>query len=156
LVAPAGSGKTQTVINRVLHSVKSGTRPERILCLTFDNSAAGALKEKISEQLGSNSQNEFQITTLNSFGYRLLRELFPQEFKPVIEQNRNLPLNKETKEELASTPNGQIRHDALPSGLKYRFYSEFFGFLKNSLFDPRNIQPQAFADFMLANKTAEI
>jgi superfamily I DNA/RNA helicase len=147
-VAPAGSGKTQTIINRVLHSVKKGTKPERILCLAFDNSATGALRQKISEQLQSHeaSHNDFQITTLNAFGYRILRDYFPQEFKPVIEANRIWRLVKGVKEELAGTSQGRIRHDALPGGLKNRFYSEFFGFLKNSRFDPRNTSPQAFAD----------
>jgi len=31
LVAPAGSGKTQTVIHRVLSRIRDGTKPERIL-----------------------------------------------------------------------------------------------------------------------------
>jgi DNA helicase II / ATP-dependent DNA helicase PcrA len=70
--------------------VKKGARPERILCLTFDNSASRALKEKVDEQLASLnvSHKTFQITTLNAFGYRLLRENFPEEAKPVIESNR--------------------------------------------------------------------
>jgi DNA helicase II / ATP-dependent DNA helicase PcrA len=158
LVAPAGSGKTQTIINRVLHAVKKGARPERILCLTFDNSASRALKEKVDEQLASlnASHQTFQITTLNAFGYRLLREHFPEEAKPVIESNRIWRLVKEVKEALSSTPNGRLRHDALPATLKLRFYSEFFGFLKNSLFDPRNISPQEFADFMITEKAAEV
>jgi len=46
LVAPAGSGKTQTVVNRVLNLVKHGTHPDRILMLTFDTSAARALRDK--------------------------------------------------------------------------------------------------------------
>jgi DNA helicase II / ATP-dependent DNA helicase PcrA len=158
LVAPAGSGKTQTIINRVLHTVKNGRKPERILCLTFDNSATRALKEKVAEQLASlnDPRDDFQITTLNAFGYRLLREYFPSEFKPVIETNRIWRLIKEVKEGLASTPQGRLRHDALPSTLKNRFYSEFIGFLKNSLLDPRNISPQAFADFIITEKTAEV
>jgi DNA helicase-2/ATP-dependent DNA helicase PcrA len=158
LVAPAGSGKTQTIINRVLHAVKKGARPERILCLTFDNSASRALKEKVDEQLASlnASHHNFQITTLNAFGYRLLREHFPEEAKSVIESNRVWRLVKEAKEALASTPNGRLRHEALPATLKLRFYSEFFGFLKNSLFDPRAISPQEFADFMITEKAAEV
>jgi DNA helicase II / ATP-dependent DNA helicase PcrA len=158
LVAPAGSGKTQTIINRVLHAVKKGARPERILCLTFDNSASRALKEKVDEQLVSlnASHQNFQITTLNAFGYRLLREHFPEEAKPVIESNRVWRLVKEVKEALASTPNGRLRHEALPATLKNRFYSEFFGLLKNSLFDPRNVSPQEFADFMITEKAAEV
>jgi hypothetical protein len=42
MVAPAGSGKTQTIINRVLARIQAGMRPSRVLVLTFDNSAAQA------------------------------------------------------------------------------------------------------------------
>jgi DNA helicase-2/ATP-dependent DNA helicase PcrA len=158
LVAPAGSGKTQTLINRVLHSVKQGCKLERILCLTFDNSASRALREKIDEQLATLSlkQEEFQITTLNAFGFRVLRECFPQEFKQIIESNRVWRLIKEVKEELASTAEGRIRHDEIPSTLKFRFFAEFFGLLKNALFDPRSVDAQAFADFMVTSKNAEV
>ena len=73
LIAPAGSGKTQTIINRVQHLAQQGTRPERILCLTFDNSAVTALRDKVTDQLSALAapQHSFAISTLNSFGYRL-------------------------------------------------------------------------------------
>jgi DNA helicase-2/ATP-dependent DNA helicase PcrA len=145
LIAPAGSGKTQTIINRVLHLAKKGSRPERILCLTFDNSAASALREKVTEQLSNLAapQQKFAISTLNAFGYGLLRDHFSSEYKQIIEQGRAWRLIKELKETLASSsPDGQKRHDALPTSLRYRFYGEFFGLLKNSLFDPRSTVPQ--------------
>jgi DNA helicase-2/ATP-dependent DNA helicase PcrA len=158
LIAPAGSGKTQTIINRVLHLTKTGTKPERIICLTFDNSAAGALREKIAQQLEQLRipHNEFVISTLNAFGFRTLREHFPSERKEIIESARIWRLIKEVKDELASMPEGRIRHDALPSSLQFRFYREFFGYLKNSMFDPRDIVPQQFADFMFTSKSAEV
>jgi len=85
LAAPAGSGKTQTIVNRVLHS-RNRLKPQRILCLTFDNSATRALREKITEQLGSQgASHHFQVTTLNAFGYMILEENFPNEFKSIIE-----------------------------------------------------------------------
>lgn len=158
LIAPAGSGKTQTIINRVLHLAKKGTRPERILCLTFDNSAVSALREKVTEQLAGLSapHHNFQITTLNAFGFRLLRDHFAAEHKQIIEQHRVWRLVKELKETLASADEGRKRHDALPASLRLRFYSEFFGLLKNALFDPRSAAPQKFADFMLTSKSAEV
>jgi DNA helicase-2/ATP-dependent DNA helicase PcrA len=158
LLAPAGSGKTQTIINRVLHLTKSGAKPERILCLTFDNSAAKSLRDKVAEQLAQLrvTRNDFNISTLNAFGYRLIREHFENEHKPIIEPSRVWRLVKEVKDKLSSTSEGKLRHDALPSSLRFRFYSEFFGYLKNSLFDPRDAAPQKFADFMLASKGAEI
>ena len=159
LIAPAGSGKTQTIINRVLHLAKNGTRPERILCLTFDNSAVSALREKVSEQLSSLAapHQKFAISTLNAFGYSLLRDHFVSEHRQVIEQDRIWRLIRELKGTLASSSaEGQKRHDALPASLRFRFYSEFFGLLKNSLFDPRSTVPQKFADFMLKCKAAEV
>ena len=44
VVAPAGSGKTQTVVNRVIARIREGLRPNRFLVLTFDNAAAEALR----------------------------------------------------------------------------------------------------------------
>ncbi|MBA7469763.1 ATP-dependent DNA helicase PcrA [subsurface metagenome] len=158
LIAPAGSGKTQTIINRILYLAKKGTKPDRILCLTFDNSAVTALREKVTEQLAALSaqHQNFQISTLNAFGFKLLRDHFRAEHKQIIESSRVWRLIKELKEGLASTDEGRKRHDALPASLRFRFYSEFFGLLKNALFDPRATIPQKFADFMLTSKSAEV
>jgi DNA helicase II / ATP-dependent DNA helicase PcrA len=156
IVAPAGAGKTQTLINRILSLVSAGARPERILCLTFDNSAANALKEKVNSQTETGlSPEQFQITTLNAFGFRILRENFPQEYRQIIEPGRVWRLVNEVKKELAAKPGGRERVDALPENLKLRFYGEFFSLLKNSMLDPRDVAPQAFADFMLTGRSAE-
>jgi superfamily I DNA/RNA helicase len=57
---------------------------------TFDNSAAGALREKIAQQLEQLRipHNEFVISTLNAFGFRILRDHFPSERKEIIESAR--------------------------------------------------------------------
>jgi superfamily II DNA/RNA helicase len=55
VVAPPGSGKTQTMLNRVLRRIQQGSHPERLLLLTFDNAAASSLTTKLrqqTEQLG--------------------------------------------------------------------------------------------------------
>ena len=83
-------------------------------------------------------------------------EHFAPECKQIIEPHRVWRLIKEAKDELAATTEGRLRHDALPSSLRYRFYSEYFGLLKNSLIDPRDAPAQPFADFMLKAKSAEI
>jgi predicted NACHT family NTPase len=51
LVAPAGSGKTQTLVHRVLQQVKTGTRPERVLCLTFDNAAGKRMRASLVQPI---------------------------------------------------------------------------------------------------------
>jgi superfamily I DNA/RNA helicase len=114
--------------------------------------------QKVTDQLSALAapHHNFTISTLNAFGFRLLREHFAPEHKQIIEQPRIWRLIKELKDTLAKTPEGQQRHDALPGSLRYRFYSEFFGLLKNCLFDPRATIPQKFADFMLSSKSAEV
>jgi DNA helicase II / ATP-dependent DNA helicase PcrA len=53
LLAPAGSGKTQTIVNRILYKhIQNGTPLRAFLVLTFDNSACASLREKF--QLGAN------------------------------------------------------------------------------------------------------
>lgn len=45
LLAPAGSGKTQSVVNRILYAIGNGQRPDSFLVLTFDNAASLSLTE---------------------------------------------------------------------------------------------------------------
>jgi hypothetical protein len=51
LLAPAGSGKTQSIVNRVLRNVALGHSLGRFLVLTFDNAACLSLKEKLEKGL---------------------------------------------------------------------------------------------------------
>jgi DNA helicase-2/ATP-dependent DNA helicase PcrA len=155
MVASAGSGKTQTVLNRVLRQVQCGVNPSRLITLTFDNSAASSLKTKLHEQLSSlgTRLDGLRIQTLNSFGYNFLRDRVPSEFKNVIRPERPTRLIKEGLEALEQK--SQERFSALPQNLENRFYVEFFSLLKNELFDPRSPNPQAFADFMLQRVQAQ-
>lgn len=149
LVAPAGSGKTQTIVNRVLTRVSKGLHPQRILLLTFDNSAVSAIKSKLAEQLSSLSipLEGLTISTLNAFGYRFLRDHVPREHKPVLSKQKHTALIREVKKALEER--SPDRFALLPVNVKDRVYGEFFSLLKNNLFDPRDVQPQRFADFML-------
>jgi DNA helicase-2/ATP-dependent DNA helicase PcrA len=74
----------------------------------------------------------------------------------VIEANRVWRLIKEARDTLAIKPGGRERNDAIPETLRYRFFADFFSVLKNSLFDPRDVSAQPFANFMLQEKTAQV
>ena len=155
LVAPAGSGKTQTVVNRVLNLVKHGMQPDRILLLTFDTSAAKALRDKMSEQtqaMGTSLRN-FQVSTLNAFGYGILRDYFPNEFKPIVSKTQTRNMIYLMKRDLAEA--GRDKAELLPNNVRDRVYFEFFSLLKNELMDPRNIDSQKFADFVCRVPHAE-
>ncbi len=147
VVAPAGSGKTQTIINRIFEKIKSGSHPSRLLVLTFDNSAVTSLKEKFvsgSIDLGI-TIHDLQISTLNAFGYSILRNEIPHEFKPVVPNYRQIKFIREILDALKTKDQEMFK--LLPSNIKFKYYLEFFGLLKNELFDPRNINPEEFFAF---------
>ncbi|MGD9785080.1 MAG: double-strand break repair helicase AddA [Hyphomicrobiaceae bacterium] len=50
--ANAGTGKTHVLTRRVLRLLLSGTRPERILCLTYTKAAAAEMSTRIFRELG--------------------------------------------------------------------------------------------------------
>jgi ATP-dependent helicase/nuclease subunit A len=77
--APAGSGKTELLIQRVLRLLALVDEPEEILCMTFTRKAAGEMQHRVVEALVRASNNEqpqssHQKTTLN-----LAREALAQD-----------------------------------------------------------------------------
>jgi DNA helicase-2/ATP-dependent DNA helicase PcrA len=72
IVAGAGSGKTMTLAARVASLIERGTRPERILLLTFSRRAA---REMISRAalLGTSETGRVWGGTFHAIGNRLLR-----------------------------------------------------------------------------------
>ncbi|MFO1154457.1 MAG: double-strand break repair helicase AddA [Rhodospirillales bacterium] len=49
--ASAGTGKTKVLTDRVLSLMLTGTKPHRILCLTFTRAAAAEMNKRIADQL---------------------------------------------------------------------------------------------------------
>jgi ATP-dependent DNA helicase UvrD/PcrA len=155
ILAPAGSGKTQTILNRVLKRVREGVAPSRLLIVTFDNSAVRSIVSKMREQQEEShlSLRLVRVQTLNALGYEILRDYFPQDYKPIIPESRQRQSLQEVKEALKEK--SIDRFGALPVRIKDRFYLEFFSLLKNELFDPRALEPQRFADFLLVSQQAK-
>jgi DNA helicase-2/ATP-dependent DNA helicase PcrA len=80
VLAPAGSGKTKTMINRVAALVAGGAPPGSILVLAFNTLAAEQLEERLSG-LGVpttrriDDRTGVHCATFNAFGYRYQRQV---------------------------------------------------------------------------------
>lgn len=72
IVAGAGTGKTRTLVLRVAHLIQRGTRPERILLLTFTRRAAREMLERAA-RLAGNASRQVHGGTFHATAHRLLR-----------------------------------------------------------------------------------
>ena len=98
VLAGAGTGKTRVVTCRIAELIRRGTKPERILAVTFTKKAAGEMQQRASELLKrgrlspkSKSKSpkpsiaEPEISTFHSLCVRVLRRHiaqlgYPQKF----------------------------------------------------------------------------
>ena len=76
LLAPAGSGKTKTLINRILNLINNGISEENILALAFNKKA----EIEMTERLQKFGINNLEVRTFHSFGNQLLKNNCDLEF----------------------------------------------------------------------------
>ncbi len=73
IVAGPGTGKTHTLVHRILHIVEQGASPEAVLAITFTNKAAEEMQRRLHERLGEAAQR-LTTGTFHAFCLNLLRE----------------------------------------------------------------------------------
>ena len=74
-VAPAGSGKTTTLVARVAWRVATGTDPAAITVLAFNRRAAEELSERLSAALSPlGVEDGVRVRTFHALGLEILRE----------------------------------------------------------------------------------
>lgn len=120
VVAGPGTGKTELLSVRTANILsKTDTLPENILCLTFTDSGAVAMRERLVGIIGKDAY-KVAIHTFHSFGTEIInqnREYFYRGalFEPADDLNRYEILRSifdslDYKNPLASTMNGEYTH----------------------------------------------
>ncbi|KAG6649008.1 hypothetical protein CIPAW_07G183200 [Carya illinoinensis] len=73
IVAGPGSGKTSTIVGRVLMLINEGISPSNILAMTFTTAAASEMRDRIGAVAGKATAKELTISTFHSFSLQLCR-----------------------------------------------------------------------------------
>lgn len=69
VLAGPGTGKTFTVIQRIKNMLNKGINPNKILCLTFSDTAANEMKDRLNKEI---KINDINIFTYHSFCFDLI------------------------------------------------------------------------------------
>ncbi len=88
--AGPGTGKTYLLINKLIHFINASTNPEKIVALSYTNTAANELGEKFHRaafETGLVKPYEFYNGTLHSFCFKMIRSYYSsigKEFNYII------------------------------------------------------------------------
>ena len=85
VLAGAGTGKTRVVTLRIAELIARGTRPSRILGVTFTNKAAAEMQQRVTAELGRRRKEKPEVSTFHSLCVRILRRRidhlgYPKQF----------------------------------------------------------------------------
>lgn len=76
VIACAGSGKTKTIISKIIYMIKElKCKPEHFFITTFTKNAAGQLKHRLSEYLTEKEIDLMTIGTFHSIAYKYINKL---------------------------------------------------------------------------------
>ena len=108
VVAGAGSGKTRVLTYRVAHLINAcGVKPNEILAITFTNKAAGEMRERLEDLLGSVARSIWILTFHAACGRILRREAQRLGYRSnftIYDQADQVRLTKACLEELDRDP----------------------------------------------------
>src|SRR5215212_7530419 len=116
VLAPAGSGKTKTLVNRILNLLNQGVAPERILALAFNKKA----RDEMQDRLERRGVRGVEGRSFHSFGYEIVREGAGWTFGGSTQKKTARALMKDAIQEHTQLPalRNQDPLDAFLAGLR--------------------------------------
>ena len=75
IIAGPGTGKTITLVYKIIEILKSNVSPENILALTFSNAASREIKDRVKKVINNDMVSDLlKIHTFHSFGMLIIKE----------------------------------------------------------------------------------
>lgn len=123
VIASAGTGKTSTIIARVVHLLKNGLKPHQIILLTFTSKAGKEMLERLEKFLPSSDVSQIFAGTFHAYG----KALMAKDNKKV-----KLVVDKEIKLLLESIVKSPEFKDALENPYSASIVAEHIGLFENT------------------------
>ncbi|MFC1484202.1 ATP-dependent helicase, partial [Candidatus Neomarinimicrobiota bacterium] len=144
ILAGAGTGKTTTLIHRIIHLIaEEHLPPESILALTFSEKAAAELRQRIEEAAQHHGQagwgETLTATTFHSFCYQTAVEFLPEfRSRRLMNDGDILFLLREHYGELDDLQSETFRREPARAILAFK---SFFDRLRDELIQPDDFPP---------------
>ncbi len=138
VIAGPGTGKTQLLSARVANILtKTDTLPQNILCLTFTESGAANMRERLSSFIGKEAYG-VSIGTYHNFGSTVLRQ-YP-EF--ITDANLERPIDSIMKKEVLMAIIDKLPYSSPLKSQKYSLgdLAGTISELKRGLLSPESVQ----------------
>ncbi len=146
VVAGPGTGKTQVLALRIANILlKTDTKADGVLCLTFTNSGVRAMRERLTSYIGATATN-IKIATFHSFAGNIVEEFFTildfEKPPTIMDDTESIALVDEILENGA----WQYLRPRGNSGLYFRDIKSLISLLKRQQMTPENFLDTLVAD----------
>lgn len=119
--AGPGTGKTHLLINKLLHYISASSKPEKIVALSYTNTAANELGERFHKatfECGTTKPFEFYNGTIHAFCFKMIKSYYTtigKEFNYIIIDDTDI---EELAEELRIQLNDLYKKEDIKESLK--------------------------------------
>ena len=124
--AGPGTGKTYLLINKLLHYINESSSQEKIVALSYTNTAANELGEKFNKaafECGINKPYEFYNGTLHAFSFKMLKSYYSsigKDYNYIIIDDTDI---EELSDEFRIQLNNQYNKEEIKACLKSKLKS---------------------------------
>jgi len=144
IIAGPGTGKTRTLVFKIIKLLNNSINPENILALTFSSNAAKEIKERIKQNISNNDIIEkLTISTFHSLGLSII-----EKHLDIVGRKNNYNIIEDNIKEAILKNILNIKHNEIKKTIKA------FSNIKQNLTESKNIDDESLKNiFIEYNKT---